>query len=229
MRVVIAADPHGDLPVVPPCDLLLLPGDYNGRGLEEPAAQAVWLDTVLRAWLESVPAAAIAATGGNRDYALFRDRSLADSLPWSFLVDERATVGGLEVYGTPWTPPFGKGWAWKASETRLMDVHYPPIPDEIDVLLSHGPPFGLGDLVRRRRSGSSALRTALDRLVAESGRLSLLACGHLHEGRGVEYHPSGVAVANGSIEHGQVLVVDGDPESGWREVRPQPQERSGRS
>lgn len=220
MRVVIAADPHGELPVVPPCDLLLLPGDYNGRALEEPEAQAVWLDTTLRAWLEAAPAAAIAATGGNRDYALFRDRALADSLPWTFLVDERAVVAGLEVYGSPWTPPFGKGWAWKATETELMDVRYPPLPGDIDVLLSHGPPFGLGDLVRGRRSGSSALRTALDRIVAAPGRVSLVACGHLHEGRGVEYHPSGAAVANGSIDRGRVLVVEGDPASGWREAPP---------
>lgn len=217
MRVVIAGDPHGELPELPSCDLLLLPGDYNARALDTPEEQRPWLETVLRSWLEAAPASAIVATGGNRDYALYEDRALADSLPWTFLVDERTTVAGLELYGTPWTTPFGKGWAWRATETKMMDELFPLIPDDIDVLLSHGPPFGLGDLVRGARSGSSALRTALDR-IAPAGRLSLLACGHLHEARGVEVHPSGILVANGSVEDGQVLVLDGDPEAGWREV-----------
>jgi Icc-related predicted phosphoesterase len=59
------------------------------------------------------------------------------------------------------------------------------IPDGLDVLVVHGPPFGALDRTTPRfggvNAGSRSLRDWIER-----GRPGLVVCGHIHEGFGVD-------------------------------------------
>lgn len=184
MRIGAVADLHGVLPEVPACDLLLVAGDICPTADHDVAYQARWLDTEFRAWLEDVPAGTVAGIAGNHDFVFERaPEDVPGDLRWTYLEDAATTVGGVTVWGSPWTPWFG-GWAYnaprRAGEVFLAD-RYAAVPDDVDVLMLHGPPRGYGDALASngRKVGSTAALDLVDRV-----RPRLCVYGHIHEGRG---------------------------------------------
>jgi predicted phosphohydrolase len=196
MRVAAVADLHGLLPAVPPCDLLLLAGDLCPVHDHGVAFQARWLDTDFRAWLETVPAGAIAGIAGNHDFVFEQAPELVPlDLPWTYLEQTTATVAGLTVWGSPWTPWF-HDWAFNAPRDpaageAFLAERYATAPDDADVLLLHGPPRGHGGrTVFGVDAGAQAALDLVDRV-----RPRLCAFGHIHEGRG-GYDRDGTALVN---------------------------------
>jgi hypothetical protein len=176
--VVAVSDLHGRLPSIPACDLLLLAGDLCPIEDHAEAAQRAFLEGPFREWLAHVPAGAIAAIAGNHDLILERDPALASRLPWTYLRDSGAELAGLRVWGSPYAVTFGD-WAFMESDEQL-ERRFGAIPDGLDVLLVHGPPFRVLDRAARGvDTGSHALRRAILR-----ARPSLGVFGHIHEAHG---------------------------------------------
>lgn len=191
MKLVLGSDLHGYLPDVPPCDILILAGDIlSGND------QKRFYQILLKQWLEKVPARHVVATWGNHDWP-FNVQGLP-GLKWHMLIDEGICIEGLKFYGLPWTIPFYQ-WAWQAPEPSL-DKLCSFIPDDTDILISHGPPFGICDKnIEGFHSGSKSL---YDRMI-ELPRLKLLVCGHIHEARG----QSGIVVnASCTTRHLQLIT-----------------------
>ena len=180
MRVAAFADLHGRLPEAPPaCDLLVLAGD--ACALEPADRQRAWVEAELRPWLARAGEAskAIVAVAGNCDVAFAEDPSLPRSLPWLYLDGEAAEIAGLAVFGSPLALPFGR-WPFMAPEERLAEV-WASVPETTELLVVHGPPHGLGDLVA---GGAHAGSTSLRRRLGELPRLRAVVFGHIHEARG---------------------------------------------
>lgn len=96
----------------------------------------------------------------------------------------------------PWTPTF-EDWAFQDDDDALAE-HWRLIPDDVDVLLSHGPPWGVCDLLPPdRHAGSGSLRAWVDRV-----QPPLLVCGHVHEAAGIATLGR-TRVANVSLTGGQ--------------------------
>jgi len=102
-----------------------------------------------------------------------------------FLVHESATLAGLHIFGTPFTPAFFD-WAYMKPRTE-MDVVWDTIPSHIDLLISHGPPKGIRDVTRHWRTqapihvGSKSLM----RQVTERVQPRIHVFGHLHDESGI--------------------------------------------
>lgn len=200
MKIVAISDTHGFLPpleAIPECDLLLHAGDvcpdfhqtrYGSRAEtfdRGEQRQKRWLDTELRPWLEDVlenRAKRVVAIAGNHDF-VFEHPFLIPDLPWTYLRDETAIVDGLRIYGTPWVPKLNR-WAFYASDEAL-EARADSIPP-CDILLSHGPPFGLTDKVVPKFGGAHVGDVALLSAI-QATRPKAVVCGHIHEGYGVEY------------------------------------------
>lgn len=128
-----------------------------------------------------------------------------------YLFDSCVVLEGLKIYGTPWvvggetfssaTSPAHFRWAYSVTEDALIEK-YAQIPEDVDILVTHMPPFGIGDGRRNYdkdyfdeqdrqcfvydHEGSTSLSARLLRLP----RLPLLHCyGHIHSGYGA-YRPS---------------------------------------
>jgi Icc-related predicted phosphoesterase len=143
LTVCATADLHGWLPPVSPCDLLLIAGDI----CPPTTHQREWLDTNFRTWLAAIPARHVVATWGNND--VVGERGDAPELPCTFLVDEMVTVSGLTIYGTRWSTGISyQAWASR-EEDDLLDGISGRLPAELDILLSHIPPFGVLDADKR--------------------------------------------------------------------------------
>ena len=101
MRVVAAADLHGDLPHVPPCDLFLLGGDLCPFGSHRAGTQAEWLDTTFRRWLAALPAREVVGVAGNHDFLFEREPArVPRDLPWTYLQDSGCEFEGWRIWGS---------------------------------------------------------------------------------------------------------------------------------
>ena len=214
MRIAALSDQHGFLPEVPPCDLLIVAGDVcpDGFGrftaMTAPDLQARWFNSEVRPWLAAAPTAHKVLTWGNHDWCgqacdFSGDApGRASSTTLQIVVDEGTSVPtntagksgrSLSVWATPWSNQFSH-WAFMKEPATLAEV-YAAIPVGIDILVSHQPPYGYGDLVpgRTDRLGSRELLAAIDRV-----RPRLVICGHIHGGHG-RYEHDGVPIYNVSV------------------------------
>jgi Icc-related predicted phosphoesterase len=176
---------------VPACDVLLIGGDVcpvQDHALEY---QRAWLVGPYSDWLRGLEAGAIVGIAGNHDFVAESDPELMRSLPWTYLFDETTEAGGLRIHGSPWTVTFME-WAFMKDEADLVPV-WAEIPDDVDVLVTHGPPYGYGDLaVHGLNVGSETLATRL----SELERLRLHVFGHIHEAGGSRDTNGRTTIAN---------------------------------
>ena len=185
MKLVLGSDLHGHLPDVPSCDVLVLAGDILPENDQE-----LFIEKYLKPWLNWARVRNIVATGGNHDHKLFKRQSYYQSLDcrlrWSLLIDRSTIIDGLKFHGTPWCLPIGR-WAWQAPEYILEKI-YAMIPDDVDVLISHTPPYEILDKTDpdplKGKPSEHAGSSALIRRMAKLDKLKLLVCGHIHEARG---------------------------------------------
>lgn len=177
------ADLHGNLPEIQPCDILLIAGDVCPATDHSLSYQYRWLNKNFRRWLEEVPAEYVVGICGNHDFIgqVGYGRELLDSLPWIYLEDKWTVVEGIEIYGSPWTPPF-RDWAFMTPEWQLKEL-YSDIPP-VDILLSHGPPYRILDKSNdNEHCGSRELAKWWRK---NKPNIQALICGHIHEARGYQ-------------------------------------------
>jgi predicted phosphohydrolase len=176
LRCVEMADTHGrhHRLTVPDGDVLLHAGDLTARGTRPQ------LEEVAR-WLRSLPHRHKVVIAGNHDFYLEEKRAEGRALfeGLTYLEDEEVTLDGLTVYGSPWQPWF-HDWAFNLQRGADLDAKWQRIPQGVHVLVTHGPPAGLGDRCwDGRRVGCEDLLKHLDRV---KPRFHLF--GHIHEDRG---------------------------------------------
>lgn len=184
MKLVAISDTHmaHEKLHVPSCDVLIHGGDFTQRGT------AAELETFVR-WFAAQPAASRVLIAGNHDFVCERDRGLVRRVCLAhdivYLEDEAVELRGLRLFGSPITPSFGS-WAFQRRRGAEIAAVWAKIPDAVDVLITHGPPMGIGDTIwLGRHVGCEALR---DRVRALGPRVHVF--GHIHEAHG-EHTPAG--------------------------------------
>lgn len=182
MNVVATSDLHGHLPPIPPCDLLIIAGDILPLGVERDWPAIHWLERNFAAWLEYVPAKRVVGIAGNHDFVIERRfHDVEDlALPWIYLQDSGVEIDGVKFWGIPWVPHLFS-WAFFAKRDQLAN-RYGLIPDDTDVVISHGPPYKHLD---NSHSHYGAVQ-ANDMLARVKPKLFI--CGHVHEEYGSEHY-----------------------------------------
>jgi len=100
----------------------------------------------------------------------------------TFLEDERVEVMGLKIFGSPWQPDFSQSAFCLQRGDQLRDK-WAKIPEDTEVLVTHGPPLGVGDLCSGG-GGRAGCEDLLER-VAQVVKPKLHVFGHIHEGYGM--------------------------------------------
>ena len=96
-----------------------------------------------------------------------------------YLQDEAITIEGINFYGSPWQPWF-YDWAFNLQRGDQIRAKWDLIPGNTDVLITHGPPLGFGDLTSAgERVGCKDLLEAVERI-----KPTLHVFGHIHEAVG---------------------------------------------
>lgn len=205
MKVVCISDTHMQYPKVPDGDILIHSGDFSFN--------ASLQDTIkFNDWLGTLPHPVKLFVPGNHDRLFDKETELARATlsNATVLIDQSITIDGIKIYGTPWTPTFGK-WYFMANETKLAQI-YGGIPDSTDVLITHGPPIGILDEVVYfdRDTGVQGIRhcgsTALaDRVLAVKPKIHCF--GHIHPGY-AELDMYGIKFINASLLDDRYVLVN---------------------
>lgn len=193
MRLVFISDTHSqhDLLRLPEGDVLLHCGDFSKKG-ELPDVQR-FLD-----WFGAQPHRHKVLIAGNHDFlaerspALFREM-VPDNV--TYLNDSGCEIEGLHIWGSPIQPWF---YDWAFNRQRGADIrrHWDLIPENTDVLLTHGPPYGILDEVKRDRRPVGC-RDLLHRL-RDLPSVKIHAFGHIHEAYGSQ-EVGGTLFLNASV------------------------------
>ena len=119
---------------------------------------------------------------GNHDFLFERDPATARALftHATYLEDEAVEIDGVRFYGSPYTPEFFN-WAFMLPRGEALRAKWSRIPNDVDVLVTHGPPNKVLDLTVH---GDHAGCEALAERVAEL-KPKLHVFGHIHEGYGI--------------------------------------------
>lgn len=168
-------------------DLLIHCGDMFDLSNREPCQLAILDD-----WFGQQPFDQILCVGGNHDHVLEGALS-RDSQPFrnACCLHDRAFVyRGLDIYGSPWIPGL-PAHAFSKNEIGLQNA-WADIPADIDILITHTPPFGILD-----KSGQGH-RYGCPLLAKELSRISprLHCFGHVH-------------ASAGTVKVGKTLHVNG--------------------
>lgn len=185
MRLVATADLHGHLPKLPDdIDVLVVAGDIAPEfmGNYREFMQADWLFREFEPWLNASGAKVRIGIGGNHDTALFKNTySVCEALPWVYLMDDDIEVDGIRFWGSPWIPHLD--WANFYLRDELFNASVDMVPNDVDVIISHGPPLGHCDFTGPKygdeHAGFEGWTRTIDRVQPD-----LFLCGHIHEGYG---------------------------------------------
>lgn len=217
-RLVFLSDSHNYDVSTPVCDILIHAGDATmGGSVEEFEKFAAWFAAQNAIYKIYVP--------GNHDTLALKDlpavRRLLDG---TLLVDEEVTIEGLRIYGSPWTPLPGFRASWWAygliQGTPMGREKWAQIPEGLDILVTHGPPWGVQDAHFRtgKRLGDPDL---LRRLTSMKTPPTFHVKGHIHTSSKRIETLWGTTFINASIcdeSYDPVqkpLVLDRTP-NGWR-------------
>ena len=200
MRIVCVSDTHGfhKHTEVPDGDILVHGGDCTKHGSLEDVED-------FNHWLGTLPHKHKVVIAGNHDFCFQHDPAEARArlTNATYLEDSGCEIGGLTFHGSPWTPVFWD-WAFMLSEEELA-AKWALIPKGVDVLVTHGPPFGVLDWTNREEHAGSA--TLLDRLDEANPRLHVF--GHIHEAAGrTEFGGTVFVNASTQMGRGRGVVVE---------------------
>lgn len=65
-----------------------------------------------------------------------------------YIQDEEIEVDGLKIYGTPYQPYFFN-WAFNVKDSGKLTVIFSQIPENLDILITHCPPYDILDKSHR--------------------------------------------------------------------------------
>lgn len=178
VRIVCISDTHGLHPeaALPDGDLLVHAGDLTSRGTEPQIRE-------FDAWLGALPHRRKVAIAGNHDFLFENEPERARALITgaTYLENQGIIIEGIRLWGSPIQPWF-HNWAFNRERGEEIRRYWRMIPDDVEVLIVHGPPHGIGDrTIRDEHVGCADL---LQR-IGELTRLRLVVFGHIHEAYGV--------------------------------------------
>jgi len=201
IRIVLISDTHNRHRTLqmPEGDILIHAGDFTNNGKEKEIKD---FDT----WLASLDYQHKILVPGNHDTgteekALLRDASqrekqgeglqVTEVTSATVLRGELVQVMGLKIFGLPDTlDPYNLlWWAYKADTEDEMKERAAGISSGVDLLISHSPPWGVGDTCHDgKRAGSHGLREVV---LGANQPPKLWAFGHIHECGGRAYRVKG--------------------------------------
>ena len=204
MKIVALSDTHMvyDFADAPSGDLLIIAGDILNRGTVKELQ-----DTMLQLSKESHRWKHILIVPGNHDFAL--EGYMNSKLTWEDFAEDRyifhyprnmtiswegmVEILGLKIFTWSWVPNL-PNWAFYMFDDRILPyfkLRKFDIPKKVDLVVSHGPPYGVLDFVPRYGPVGSKTMEGVFEFEYDKHIF-----GHVHEGAGTT-----IQDANENIVH----------------------------
>jgi Icc-related predicted phosphoesterase len=133
---------------------------------------------------------------GNHDFGFEQVQEIAPEYKEKgvhYLFDSEVVIDGVKFYGSPWQPEF-YDWAFNLPRGEKLAEKWSMIPGNTDVLITHGPAYGMLDWVP---SGTQVgCQDLFHRIMEVQPKIHV--CGHIHCAYGQKYF-NGVEFLNAAI------------------------------
>lgn len=191
LKCVAISDTHGGhhQVEVPDGDVLIHSGDLCKYGRMEEVKD-------FASWLRKLPHKHKLITAGNHDKPFklheAKCRRLLKEAGAILLLNEEVVIEGVKFWGSPVTPTFFDWHFMKDRGSEIAKV-WRLIPTDADVIITHGPPYGHGDLCPPYNMSAPKVAGCLDLLSrmrdirheTKQRYPRVHVCGHIHNGYGV--------------------------------------------
>ncbi len=190
MKITLISDTHGKHDDITEDlvggDLLLHSGDSMTSGYRE--SQLIefceWFDSI-----DNYKCKIFIAGNHCRLFENFPERALEIVSQYKsivYLQDTGFEYEGVKIYGSPHTP-FFYNWAFNVErESPEMIEIWNKVPQDTDILITHGPPFGHLDTVEFRRHMNLGCEVLARRIDEIKPKIHLF--GHIHTGNGYKFN-----------------------------------------
>lgn len=190
---------------LPEADFLVHAGDISGYGSENALRKFLKWFGMLEQFKHKIFIA------GNHDWIFEIDHMWARTLvnryrrkhsangDINYLEDSGVEIDGLRFWGSPVSRPFGR-WAFMKLEHKQAE-RWEVIPDDIDVLITHNPPYMIRDFSRegsQEHCGSESLY----REVVHRIKPKIHVFGHIHSEYGISEIGETTFINAASIDDG---------------------------
>lgn len=180
MKITFISDTHGKHKhpklQIPESEIIVHAGDFTSMGKLEEV-------TDFLKWYSELPHTHKVLIGGNHDFLLEKNSFLFQSLlpdNITYLENESIEIEGIKIWGSPITPWF-YDWAFNRNRGEDIQRYWKQIPDDIDILVTHGPPYNQGD--RTARGERVGCEDLLKKVLQIKPKYHVF--GHIHEAYGI--------------------------------------------
>lgn len=182
MKITTLSDTHGlhrRIKNIPDADVIIHAGDVSNYGEEHQ------VEDFLK-WFSALPHPYKIFIAGNHDFFFERETSsyIQKIIPDNiiYLNDSGCVIDGIHFWGSPITPEF-YNWAFNRQRGKDIAKHWKLVPQNTDVLITHGPPFGkLDTTTNNYRTGCEDLLKTVQKI-----KPKYHIFGHIHEAYGMIY------------------------------------------
>lgn len=162
-------------------------------------------------WFGQLPIKHKIFVAGNHDVSIERKMILKNDFTDNGIIhlwDEEIVIEGMKIYGSPYTPSFGVGWAFNKDRGKIGKV-WENIPEDTDILVTHGPPKGILDLSYNRDGklefcGDVSLKKRIRQL-----QIKLVCFGHIHNYEDITNQGWTILADHDTIYSNGSIVTDG--------------------
>jgi Icc-related predicted phosphoesterase len=220
MRITFISDTHNKHKFVtedlPGGDLLIHAGDISSMGYEHEIREfCKWFNNIDN-YTHKVFIA------GNHDWGFQNNVEKVKEILGlyaniTYLQDNSTLLGEdmVSVYGSPWQPEF-YNWAFNLTRQGVeLKEKWDNIPNNTDILITHGPAYGYVDKVigRTENLGCELLTERIKEL-----KPKIHVCGHIHTGYGYTFdgdtHYINASVLNESyVYYNKPLTIEWNPKT----------------
>lgn len=217
LRIVCISDTHGAFLEhlnLPDGDVLLHAGDMSFKGtIPEMTAFNEYCGKVKHKYSYGIH-----ACPGNHELGVEANESLHKSIAtnYNLLIHDAVDIAGIKFFFSAYQPTFFN-WAYNLDRGQAIKQKWDEIPNNTNVLITHGPTYGKLDKTPR---GEQVGCVDLYNRIMQLPDIKLHVCGHIHSAYGIYESLSGIWYANASIcdekyhPHPRALVFDYDLDSG---------------
>lgn len=201
LKIMAISDLHGNLPIIEKnAEIAIIAGDIIPLNIQfhKPKSKK-WFETAFANWIKILPVEKVFMIAGNHDAYLENISKInLDALlkicegKLIYLENELVDyfdLNGLKwtIFGTPYCSIFGN-WPFMRKDDILIEK-FQVIPDKVDIIISHDPPFALGDAdvildftpyTSYRGFEHLGNKPLTNRL--KTVDYKILFCGHIHSG-----------------------------------------------
>jgi len=194
IKIIVLSDTHGQHRAksltLPDGDIIIHAGDVSSKG--ELNSVVDFLD-----WFSELPYKYKIFIAGNHDFLFEKesDKNIKNLIPKNviYLNDSGTVIEGINIWGSP-VQPFFYNWAFNRKRGKEIKKHWDLIPENTDILITHGPAFSILD--KTTRNDFAGCKDLLVKIKEIKPKYHIF--GHIHEAYG-EAEEFGVKFINASL------------------------------